>query len=133
MEIRTIDDFLEFLKSQTRIMSNLIYRGVRNSEFKLIPSIGRLKTHSGTQLDVNAEKELFDSFKNRAYPFIRGHNYDDLDLLALGRNYGLPTRLLDWTKNPMVAAYFAVEEPFTKDDEKQTNFAVYIFIRGKHQ
>jgi type I restriction enzyme M protein len=44
-----------------------------------------------------------------------GSDWDDLEVLAYAQHHGAPTRLLDWSKNPIVGLWFAVSEK-THDD-----------------
>lgn len=128
MEILNINDFYDFLRIYSETEENIIYRGVRNSTFQLIPSIGRIKKKDGTPYDLKDEILLFDIFKRRAFQYLKEFGSDKLEILSVGQHHGLPTRLLDWTKNPLVATYFAVEEEFTKDDNSITEFSrIYIY------
>lgn len=93
----------------------MIYRGVESVAFDLLPKIGRISPPSSSIDRGDNEKEILRTFKERALPYLSAIPQTDWDWLALGQHHSLPTRLLDWTSNPLVACYFAIEEECDSD------------------
>jgi len=88
-----------------------LFRGQSNSDWPLSPSFDRTFSFLPREKILEAAIEMFDEFKNDIKRLdIRTDAGDQNALLALGQHYGLPTRLLDWTENYSVAAFFAFKD-----------------------
>ncbi len=99
-----VSSFTELHARLSRYNEDWIFRGHADVRWELIPKVGR-------GLYVGNERNLFESWKRRAAEHAAAHFASDWDLIAIAQHHGLATRLLDWTANPLNAAYFAVREP----------------------
>ena len=105
IKINSVCSFIDKVMSNTEDGIDKIYRGHSSCAYELKSSLGRLKGYTKDLKDL--EMSLFLEFKKRYRPYTEEHPETDLELLFMAQHYGVPTRLLDWTFNPLIALYFA--------------------------
>lgn len=97
--VSSINSYISSLKKKT---CTLFFRGHADPNYILRPSIMRT-----SHLAQNESKIYHELIINCPDDFEKCHSH--LEKLVKMQHYGLPTRLLDITRNPLVALYFACE------------------------
>lgn len=86
------------------------YRGCRNEAFALIPSALR------PPLGGHSEKAMLKRYMQDAHFLMVEPPASQWEWVFSAQHHGVPTRLLDWTENPLVGLYFASEPTPDPDD-----------------
>lgn len=117
-----IEEPLELLAVLEKVSSSyaFVYRGQSSYDWGLIPKLQRLLGPDCKPQDVVMwECAIVQNFRRHAGSHISLVQAECLKTmlgtLMLMQHYGAPTRFLDWTFSPWVAAYFATRENLSQD------------------
>jgi len=84
-----------------------VYRGASDPQCGLLTSLDRLGGWNPPHTKAHLEEHVLRNFIRYAQPYLQGRPGSDWELLITAQHHGVPTRLLDWTYSPLVAAHFA--------------------------
>jgi hypothetical protein len=107
--LKSLAEFISWLEETFPDGDDVLFRGQRE-DWPMLPKIARLQLRPKTTL-LETEQRLLGDFKLQAPSFVNLLPDTDWDWLSLAQHYGMATRLLDWTSNPLAALWFAVEKP----------------------
>lgn len=122
--------------------NTILYRGLANSKWSLQTTLERYTDNEKytlikyLQRAISSSKEI-EAFTGKnwnlpTFPVLREIAKEIMpplldipcyDYLTYLRHYGFPSPLLDWTKSPYIASFFAYAEA-----EKKVDSAVYVYI-----
>lgn len=112
-KVTRVAELLEFMKKDQEVLLSELpepqrkrflgvwYRGLSSARLKLLPTLHR------SEIPVADEVHIMNKFKQNAHEFLAERPQGEWEWMLLARHHGLPSRLLDWTENPLVGLFFA--------------------------
>ncbi len=148
---QSVAEWQEFLQqphvqlAQCQPSPHVVFRGQPRADYGLSPSLVRAASASGSQLTteqvLGLEEECLEEFKSQAHVYLAPALLQAIPTVVHWwmhmQHFGAPTRLLDWTRSPFVALYFACVQDFEHDgavwslDVQLANFSMPAYFRDE--
>jgi hypothetical protein len=90
-----------------RIRDTSVYRGSGSRAWPLLTSLDRLGGTDPPHTKAHLEEHILRNFVRYSRPFLPVTPANEWELLVAAQHHGVPTRLLDWSYSPLIAAHFA--------------------------
>jgi hypothetical protein len=119
IEVKTLGELLDRVTPREpdpvtgRRRDSGVYRGSGHADWPLLTSLDRLGGIHPPHSKAGLEEHILRNFIRYSRPYFTPRN--EWELLVAAQHHGLPTRLLDWTYSPLVAAHFATLRPHDAD------------------
>ncbi len=135
----SIPEFMDIIQNIQKDENICWYRGHKDARYLLTPNLYRednlvscgyddadvcsLNTTRGSKpfKFKKNQKKAFEKFKKDGLAFVSQKPDNNFEWLVLMQHYGGDTQLLDWTTNPLISLYFALNNIKYNQNEISTN------------